>query len=60
MQHHDPAAEAVLEALEQLRRERDLGHEHQGLTRTPRATSSASAAAIACRYTSVLPLPVTP
>ena len=33
MQDDDAAAEAVLETLDQLRRERDLGHQHQRLTR---------------------------
>jgi hypothetical protein len=55
MQHDHAGAEAAPKALDELRRQGDLGHQHQRL-----AAAAAMAAAMARRYTSVLPLPVTP
>ena len=55
VQHRERRAEALGEARHQLRRERDLRHQHQRLL-----AARARRAAIARRYTSVLPLPVTP
>ena len=50
-----PALKRRAEALDELRRQRDFGHQHQHL-----AAAGPSAAAMTCKYTSVLPLPVTP
>ena len=54
MEAGDPVAEAGPETGDGLRGERDLGDEHD------RAEPSLEAAAQARRYTSVLPLPVSP
>ena len=55
MHDHDAGAEAAPESIDELRRQRDFRHQHQRLAAVPRC-----AAAITRRYTSVLPLPVTP
>ena len=51
---HGHLAESLAEPFDRLRREADFGHEHD------RLTPSATTFSIAARYTSVLPLPVTP
>ncbi len=55
MQRGDNRVEALLEAFQQLRRQSDLRAQHQRAA-SPRASTSPQAR----RYTSVLPLPVTP
>ena len=55
MQHRDRHREALAKARHELRRESDLRHQHQ------RALAACAAqCSTACRYTSVLPLPVMP